>query len=258
VKVEYVEHMGSDLSVVNAARVSFDKVSEYKYDEQGQQYLTEADSKLIKYLAKHQHWTPFAHTAVKFRIKAPIFVARQLVKHQIGLVWNEKSRRYVTDTPEFFMPPQWRKSAENVKQGSSDERISTLKETVNFREDGFPDYEKPIYIHRVDPVEIYNCGETHSVYEYSFTDIAEQIYQLTEKAYTRMIAEGVCAEQARMILPQALYTEWVWTGNVQSFARVCNLRLDPHTQLETRLIAKKISDIMEVLYPVSWEALRKN
>ena len=112
--VQLIDKMGSDLSVVNAARVSFAKRKEL---------LDEKDEKLIKYLAEHDHWSPFGHTSLQFLIKAPIFVARQLVKHQVGLVWNEVSRRYVDDKPEFYIPFMWRKRAENKKQGSSNEEV---------------------------------------------------------------------------------------------------------------------------------------
>jgi thymidylate synthase (FAD) len=112
--VEVIDKMGSDLSVVNAARVSFAKTKEV-FDEK--------DEKLIKYLAEHNHWSPFGHASLQFRIKAPVFVARQLVKHQVGLVWNEVSRRYVDDQPEFYMPFLWREKAENKKQGSADTEV---------------------------------------------------------------------------------------------------------------------------------------
>jgi len=119
--VEYVDHMGSDLSVVNAARVSFAKQSVWQNDSDGwiEGKLYDKDAKLISYLAKHGHWSPFAHNSISLRIKAPIFVARQLVKHQVGLVWNEVSRRYVDDEPEFYFPDVWRGKPENAKQGSS-------------------------------------------------------------------------------------------------------------------------------------------
>ena len=130
-KVDYIDHMGDDLSVVNAARVSFDKESELDYNEpKNVGYLKEADRKLISYLATHGHWSPFAHTSVCFRFKAPIFVARQLVKHQVGLTWNEVSRRYVKSEPELWWPEKWRKAAENVKQGSSDEEFDTDSHTL--------------------------------------------------------------------------------------------------------------------------------
>ena len=113
-KVELIDVMGNDLSVVNAARVSYAKVKE-EFDK--------SDEKLIKYLAEHNHWSPFGHCSMQFHIKAPIFVARQLVKHQVGLVWNEVSRRYVDDEPEFYIPKEWRLKADDKKQGSSDETI---------------------------------------------------------------------------------------------------------------------------------------
>lgn len=202
-KVEYVDHMGSDLSVVNAARVSFAKEAKE---------MEERDEKLIRYLAQHNHWTPFGHTSVSLRIKAPIFVARQLGKHQVGLVWNEVSRRYVDDPPEFYEPESWRLRADNVKQGSSEETM-----------------------------------------EASFS--VEDFYDHCTALYKRLIDEGMCAEQARMFMPQAQYTEWIWTGNLMSFANMCKLRLDPHTQKETRDVAQLVNDIIGPLYPISWKEL---
>lgn len=209
--VALLDHMGSDLSVVNAARVSFSKVS---------LEMTEADKKLIKYLAKHDHWTPFAHTSISLRIKAPIFVARQLGKHQVGLVMNETSRRYVKDTPEFYEPETWRAAAENVKQGSSE------TETVE-------------YLNIFRPIE--------DAYNYAIA--------VTQGTYDAMIRNGVSPEQARMVLPQAMMTEWVWTGSLLAFVRVCKLRLDKHTQKETRDVAELIYAIIKQLYPVSVDAL---
>jgi thymidylate synthase (FAD) len=218
-KVEYVDHMGSDLSVVNAARVSFARESDWVYCEGSDgrdKALSAKDKKLIAYLATHGHWTPFGHCFVSLRIKSPIFVARQLVKHQVGLVWNETSRRYVDDGPEFYVPYVWRKRADNVKQGSSDETV------MNDDAAGFSGY----------------C-ETAAAY------------------YQDLIDSGVAPEMARMILPQATMTEWIWSGSLAAFARVCNLRLDPHTQEETREVAAMIAAIIAPLFPVSWEALRK-
>ena len=141
--VDLIDHMGSDLSVVNAARVSFSKESEMVWVEDAptmyKETLSDKDKKLVGYLAKHDHWSPFGHASLQFHIKAPIFVARQLVKHQVGLVWNEVSRRYVDNEPEFYIPKNWRLKAEDKKQGSSDEYIeysisSTMeyvKETYN-------------------------------------------------------------------------------------------------------------------------------
>jgi thymidylate synthase (FAD) len=223
--VELIDHMGNDLSVVNAARVSFSKQASYgvdEYEELNLPYIytdrpivRDADKKLIRYLAKHNHWTPFGHASASFRIKAPIFVARQLGKHQVGLVWNEVSRRYVDDEPEFYVPETWRKRAANVKQGSSDETITT---------------DRIAYAERTAREEAF-------------------------LSYKALLDEGVCPEQARMVLPQSMMTEWVWSGSLAAFARVCKLRLDPHTQYETRLVASMIDGQMAKLFPVSWEAL---
>lgn len=208
-EVTYVDHMGTDLSVVNAARVSFSKVSKE---------LDEKDIKLIHYLANHNHWTPFGHCSVSLRVKAPIFVARQLVKHQVGLVWNEVSRRYVDDEPEFFFPDEWRLKAENVKQGSSDKA------------------------HEMSP------HISMGVYDSLNTILTD---------YLGMISEGIAPEQARMVLPQNTMTEWIWTGSLMAWSRVANLRLDPHAQKETRDVVQLIADEVEKLFPISWSALIK-
>jgi thymidylate synthase (FAD) len=232
-KVELIDHMGSDLSVVNAARVSFDKESDWEYGEICEQcndyhepYLSDKDAKLISYLAKHNHWSPSAHAFASFRIKAPIFVARQLVKHQVGLAWNEVSRRYVDSEPEFYTPDVWRKRADNVKQGSSDEAVDIIEYGYAIFQDN-PD---------LDPYECF-------------------IEEVTE-FYQRLLSKGVCPEQARMVLPASLMTEWIWSGSLFAFARVCKLRLDPHTQKETQVVAQMINDHMADLFPVSWKALQ--
>lgn len=209
-RVNYVDHMGDDLAVVNAARVSFDKFSEE---------LTDKDVKLIKYLAAHDHWSPFAHAYIKFKVKAPIFVARQLQKHTVGLAWNEVSRRYVDNEPEFYLPDSWRRKADNVKQGSSDEIVH-----LNPNSDA------------LWPLELFN----HSLV-----------------TYTSLIEQGVCAEQARMVLPQSMMTEWIWSGSLAAFARVCRLRLDPHTQRETQMIAAQIADYLDIYFPHSYKELMK-
>ena len=215
--VELIDSCGDDLSVVNAARVSFAKqsswanVGEYEHDN-GYLELAEKDVKLINYLAKHKHKSPFNHCFMSFRVKAPIFVARQLVKHEY-LPWNEVSRRYVTEEPEFYFPECWRKKADNVKQGSSEEAVE-LNETW------------------VAQVQKYSLG-----------------------LYQDMLDVGVCPEQARMVLPQNTMTEWIWSGTLFAFAKMCKLRLDPHTQKETQEIAKMIDGEAKTLYPVSWEAL---
>jgi thymidylate synthase (FAD) len=214
-KVELVDHMGTDLSVVNAARVSFNKVATE---------LEEKDERLIKYLARHKHWTPFGHTSVSLRIRAPIFVARQLGKHQVGLVWNEVSRRYVDDEPEFFQPECWRtRPEESIKQGSGDETIPLEDIAVGYRYDW--DYEALMW--------------------------------LCKSYYEECIAKGVAPEQARMVLPQSMMTEWIWTGNLVSFSNLCKLRLDSHTQKETRDVAQLVNDIIEPLFPISWKELMK-
>lgn len=211
-KVELLDHMGSDITVCRAARVSFQKESEYLPDGS----LSEGDVKLINYLAKHNHWTPFGHTSLQFRIKAPIFVARQLVKHQVGLVWNEVSRRYVSDEPEFYFPDVWRAKPEgSIKQGSGGE-------------------------HR---------------YSKDWHNAAVALTTESLENYTDMIEDGVAPEQARMILTQNSMTEWWWTGSLAAFVRVCKLRLDPHAQAETREVAEQINALAAPLFPVAWAAL---
>ena len=211
--VELIDSMGSDLTVVNAARVSFNKQSSSFKDK---------DGNLIRYLAKHGHWTPFGHCTLQFKIKAPIFVARQLVKHQIGLTWNEVSRRYVKDEPEFFIPEVWRANPENAKQGSSEtEKIEYLNEKEFIK------------------------------------NSVEAIYLKALDLYKQMLGAGVCAEQARMVLPLGAFTEWYWTGSLYAFARVCNLRCAKDTQKETRYVANKIAEEAQKIFPVSWKYLFK-
>ena len=215
--VELIDYMGSDLSVVNAARVSFAKKSELEWVEKEnsstvyEQTLKDKDKKLINYLAKHDHWSPFGHASLQFHIKAPIFVARQLVKHQVGLVWNEVSRRYVDDEPEFYVPKKWRLKAKDKKQGSSDETIE------------------------------YSLGST---------------MEFLKQTYNNMLKANIAPELARMILPQNLYTEWYWSGTLIAFARICNLRCKPDTQFETQQIANMIDSVSKEKFPVSWKALR--
>lgn len=215
--------MGSDLSVVNAARVSFHKESDWGYDltsGEGQPYLKESDAKLINYLAKHGHWTPFGHAFLSFRIKAPIFVARQLVKHQVGLCWNEVSRRYVDEEPEFWFPDVWRGKPVNAKQGSSG----------------------------VVPNRQLFSGD-----EDSYTQEGAVQYALNQ--YNWMLMNGVAPEQARIYLPLNTHTEWIWSGSLAAFARVCKLRLDPHAQAETAVIAVKINDAIPESFAHSWKAI---
>ena len=218
-KVELVDKMGSDLSVVNAARVSYSKESEWERITPAGPTpgaLSDKDEKLIKYLAKHNHWSPFAHASLQFRIKAPIFVARQLVKHQVGLVWNEISRRYVDYEPELYEPKEWRGRPQNSKQGSD----GTVSIDSN---------EK----HRLD-MTMEQC----------------------KIIYNSLIGKGIAPEQARMVLPQSMMTEWIWSGTLYAFARVCNLRCAKDPQEETRYIANQIHNICNKEFPNSWKYLK--
>jgi thymidylate synthase (FAD) len=212
IEVTHVDHMGKDLSVANAARVSFGKKSDLDWsDPWSPPKLREKDAKLIRYLAKHKHMSPFGHAFASFHVKAPVFVARQLVKHKF-LRWNEISRRYVDSEPEFYEPVEWRGRSEDKKQGSAGR------------------------------VEVGKIGDI----------------SLTSKVlYNSLLDRGVCPEQARMVLPQSMMTEWYWSGSLDAFADMCNLRCKPDTQAETRFVADAISEEMEKLFPVSWTALAK-
>ena len=209
--VELIDSMGTDLTVVNAARVSFGK----KHTE-----MTKGDVGLINFLGKHGHWTPFGHCTLSYHIKAPIFVARQLVKHTVGLCWNEISRRNVEDEPETYHPDRWRGNPDDKKQGSDpDSNIEWIDREM-----------------RVG------------------TAVRKASKQATE-TYKKLLEAGVCAEQARMILPQNTYTEWYWTGSLYAFSRVCNLRCKDDTQEETRNVAWEIQDLAKEKFPVSWPSL---
>ena len=204
---DYVNHMGTDETVVNAARVSFNKeITELNW----------SDVKLISYLAKHNHWTPFSHCMVTLREKVPIFVARQRFKHMVGFTYNEVSRRYVSNDPEFYVPDCWREKADNVKQGSSDVCV-TLPVNLN-----------PQFIHN----EALNM-------------------------YKRMLECGVCPEQARMVLPQSIYTEYYVTGSLAAWARAYKLRSEKTAQREIQELASQWTKIIEPLFPYSWDALVK-
>ena len=213
IEVTYIDHMGSDLSVVNAARVSFGKKSDWmsRVHNGEPKVLQFKDDKLIKYLAKHKHYSPFNHTFVTFHVKAPIFVARQLQKHEYT-IWNEISRRYVDEEPEFYQPEEWRGRSADKKQGSD----GTVKSNANVP---------------------------------YFNDTMLGVY-------TQLLDEGVAPEQARMVLPQSMMTEWYWSGTMKAMHKMCSLRCKPDTQLETQIVANYIDDEMAKLFPVSWEALR--
>ncbi len=212
----YKGSMGNDLTVVNAARVSFGKESEWDYEESDaysfKQHMKDKDKKLIKYLAKHKHISPFGHCFASFHIKAPVFVARQLVKHKF-LRWNEISRRYVDNEPEFFHPTEWRGRSDDKKQGS----------------EGVIESLRPTY--------------------------SKTLIKIAMDNYKHLLSEGVCPEQARMVLPQSMMTEWYWSGSLDAFADMCNLRCKSDTQYETQLVAWDIYFEMKDLFPVSWAAL---
>jgi len=207
-KVQLLDKMGSDLTVVNSARVSFDKHSDV---------VSEKDAKLIKYLAKHGHWSPFAHCFAQFRISAPIFVARQLAKHQVGLSWNEVSRRYVSSEPDFYLPKKFRQSTDDKKQGSSDREVAN------------PEAVKKAVV---------------------------ECYAWALNAYEELMAvDNVCEEQARMVLPLGVETEWIWSGSLYAFSRVCIQRLKPDAQEETREVVQLIANELSMEFPESWVAL---
>ena len=210
IDVTYIDHMGSDLSVVNAARVSFGKKSEFEGRVGGPNVLAKRDVKLIGYLAEHKHTSPFGHAFASFHVKAPVFVARQLVKHKF-LRWNEISRRYVDDEPEFYEPDEWRGRSLDKKQGSSGNIIILLDQEIQWNR------------------------------------------QLT--TYKTLLAEGVAPEQARMVLPQSMMTEWYWSGSLDAFADMCRLRITPDTQYESKQVALGVDKEMLKLFPVSWKAL---
>jgi thymidylate synthase (FAD) len=225
-KAEYITHSGSDLTCVNAARVSFDKESYweveevYGLDEDGAysediKKLSDKDKKLINYLAKHNHFTPFTHSVITLRETVPIFVARQRFKHTVGFSYNEVSRRYVDDPPQFYTPDKWRKRAENKKQGSSDEEVKEGQVDLEYN------------------VTLNICLNT----------------------YNHLLKSGVAPEQARMVLPQSTYTSYYVTGSLAAFARAYSLRSQPDAQAEIRELADQWNKIISPLFPEAWRAL---
>lgn len=239
IKAEYIDHMGSDLSVVNAARVSFAKESGWEVFRGSEDYggqkpngerckktsnlngmnlykrLSDKDRRLINFLARERHELPFAHTAITLRCSAPVPIRTQCFKSKVGFVENEESRRYITNTPELFVPDAFRSAVKDKKQGSGG---------VHFRSG--------------DWLETYESFSKHCI-----------------EAYEEMIADGVCPEQARFILPQGIMVNWIWTGSLLAYSRFCKLRLKTDAQAEVRVMAQQVSDIMAGLYPVSWQAL---
>lgn len=250
--IELISFMGTDLDVVDAARVSFNKKSTYdlvgpysseaacrgafhrdpqaclepRLSSSGWVYqrVNDGDANLIHFLARERHFSPFTHVIAKFRIRMPLFLARQWYKHRIGLEkdcgWNEVSRRYVQDEPEFFLPEKgFRKKAAKVKQGSSDELVTK----------GFND--KPLL----------NLVRAH--------------YDASKRLYQGMLDAGVAPEDARMVLPVAMMTEWVETGSIMAYARMVKLRSDEHAQSYIRPYAEAISNLLCERFPISWRAL---
>jgi len=207
IKATIKDKMGTDLNIVNAARVSFGKESTH---------FKEQDAKLIQYLAKHGHYSPFGHVFASFHVTAPIFVARQLVKHKF-LRWNEISGRYVTFDPTFHTPEEFRSKTKDKKQGSG-EAIEGLKAD-------------------------------------NLTSLYQESCMASYEAYKEALDRGVCEEQARGLLPTSLNTEWYWSGSLDAFANMCKLRCKDDTQRETREVADQVSEQLKLYYPVSWEAL---
>lgn len=219
IKAEYVDSMGTDLTVVNAARVSFDKQS---------LHLSDGDERLIRYLARNDHWTPFAHCMITLRETVPMFVARQRFKHVVGFVYNEVSRRYVDSEPEFYEPDVWRKRpAASIKQGSSDETVDLVgRRWVNIASERVP-----------------------------AINVIRDFHEEALENYEALLQEGVCPEQARMVLPMSTLTSYYVTGSLAAFARAYRQRSDPHAQREIQDLAAQWYEIIEPLFPVSWREL---
>ena len=208
--VELLDTFGDDLTVVNAARVSFAKESVA---------IEPKDEKLIKYLADHNHITPFFHPQLRFRLKMPIYVAREWFRHTIGFARNEVSRRYVDETPECYLPPpeSLRERDTNKKQGSK-------------------------------PTPVPHAAEVHHTIK-TFQELAIATYE-------SLLEQKVAPEVARGVLPQSMYTEFIETGSLSAYARLCSLRLDPHAQAEIQVYAAALSKLIEERFPVSWRALQ--
>jgi thymidylate synthase (FAD) len=204
--IELLETFGNDLTIVNAARVSFNKESTE---------MTNRDEKLIKYLAEHNHNSPFFHPQLRFRIKMPIFVAREWFRHTIGFARNEVSRRYVDTPPELWFPTEFRERDPNLKQGSKETSVENT--------------------------------EVKEIYDQAMRD--------SLKAYDTLLAQNVAPEIARAVLPLSLYTEFIETGSLAAYARLCKLRLDPHAQKEIQEYARQISELIEKAFPIAWKSL---
>lgn len=209
-EVTLIDNMGSDSSVVRAARVSFAN------DNLNPDHAK--DESLIDYLAKHNHWTPFAHTSITLRMTAPLPIRTQCFKHKVGFSENEQSRRYISLRPSVFVPESFREKPKgNIKQGS---------------------------------------GDAHSASQ-MWLSTYERRANAAVSVYEEMIEHGVCPEQARFILPQGVEVSWYWTGSLAAYARFFNQRTDPHAQKEIQDLAREVGDIIEPLYPRCWDALTK-
>mgnify|MGYP005856511229 CR=1 FL=1 len=215
IEVALIDYMGDDTRVVNAARVSFNRDRRASSPD-----LIERDSKLIRYLARHNHWTPFGHCVITMRETVPVFIARQRFKHTVGFVYNEISRRYVDEDPEFYVPDRWRARAPDKKQGS------------------------------VEGSEVRSYGQSVTP-----SSRAEAVYELAFTVYREMLEGGVCPEQARMVLPQSMMTSYYVTGSLAAWARAYKLRSHADAQAEIRRLATEWSNIIAPLFPVSWGAL---
>ena len=205
--VELIDFMGSDVNIVNAARVSFAK--------EVQEFNLDTDSKLLRYLAKHDHWSPFAHTCISVRCKVPLFIARQLVKHQVGGNWNEESRRYISHEPEFWLPKELHTRPDNAKQGSG---------------------------------SVHPASQVHLETMHKLSSICLHNYQ-------NMVECGVAPEEARMVLPLNTMTNFIWTGSLLFFRRVIAQREDAHAQLAAQEFAAKLKEVVRPVYPHGYLAL---
>lgn len=239
-KAEYENHYLSDKDVANFARQSFAKLAENFSEDQNNSLIkflargmssgdwekllvkmqvaksTDEVRELASYLRKiPEHWVPFGHPHISIRMQAPIPIARQSFKHKIGFLESEESRRYISSTPELFIPKNFREAAVNVKQGSAGEHPRNL----------------------------------HWMKTY------ERTCKLAIDLYEEMIADGICPEQARFILPQGVEVNWVWTGSLYAYANFYNQRSDSHAQQEVQDLAEEVNKIIAPLYPISWKAL---
>jgi len=207
--VQLLDSFGDDLTVVNAARVSFDKVSTT---------MEPRDEKLIKYLADHNHITPFFHPQLRFRLKMPIYVAREWFRHTVGFARNEVSRRYVDDIPTFYLPhvEDMRERDANIKQGS---KSTPIEDAAHYR------------------------------------GVMKKFHRQAEELYAELLEAKLAPEIARGVLPQSMYTEFIETGSLSAYSRLCKLRMDPHAQAEIRAYAGAVSELIEKRFPVSWRAL---